>query len=58
MDRMDSYINYLTTCRVGSIYNDDDDDDDYVCCKHNMQMENLVRVNALICIQYRLTGLA
>ena len=33
-NRMDSFINYLLTCRVGSV--DDDDDDDDVCCIHNL----------------------
>ena len=43
MDRMDSYISYLVTCRVGSIADEDDDDDDDddndVCCKHNAKQK-------------------
>ena len=35
-NRMSSYIDYLITCRVGSIEDDDDDDDDDddVCSMH------------------------
>ena len=38
LNRMGSYIDYLITCRLGSIEDDDDDDNDNVCCMYIVPM--------------------